>query len=100
MSFQSAADVSLLITSPNAESERRISPSWSISQLRSRLEHITGIPPTAQKLTLRLPSHDETVIEAEDEDQTQLAQFPLRAQAEIHVSSTTRHIPFLDVGKT
>lgn len=87
MSSLSVADVPLHITSTNATSERRVTPSWTISQLKARLEPITGIPPQSQKLTLRLGSQDDIVVEAEDEDRAQLAGFPLQAHAELHVSS-------------
>ncbi|KAI9883770.1 MAG: hypothetical protein M1823_004449 [Watsoniomyces obsoletus] len=52
-SMTTAPDISLQITSINASSERRITPSWSISKLKSKLEPITGIPPSAQRLHLR-----------------------------------------------
>ncbi|KAK5997006.1 Cell polarity protein alp11 [Cladobotryum mycophilum] len=38
------ADVPLQVISDYASSERRITPSWTISQLKAKLEHITGIP--------------------------------------------------------
>lgn len=86
MSLQTAADVPLFISSPNSSSERRITPSWSIAQLKTRLEPITGIPATSQQLTLRLPSHETVAIAAADEEQTQLAAFALQPYAEITVS--------------
>lgn len=85
MSLQSAADVPLLISSPNSSSERRISPSWSIAHLKSRLEPITGVPASSQQLTLRVGSQDAVPITALDEEQTRLAQFPLQPYAEISV---------------
>ncbi|KAF2491830.1 hypothetical protein BU16DRAFT_585013 [Lophium mytilinum] len=88
MSLQSAADVPILITSANSSSERRVTPSWSIAHFRTRLEPITGIPASAQKLSLRVGSQDAIAIEAADEDTTQLAAFPLQAYAEIHVVDT------------
>jgi hypothetical protein len=86
MSLQSAADVPLLISSPNSSSERRISPSWSIAHLKSRLEPITGVPASSQQLSLRVGSQDAVPISAVDEEQTRLAQFPLQPYAEITVS--------------
>ncbi|KAF2836958.1 Cap-Gly domain-containing protein [Patellaria atrata CBS 101060] len=85
MSVQTAADIPLLINSTNASSERRVSPSWTIAQFKARLEPITGIPASAQKLTLRYGSHLSTVLEAGDEENTQLASFPLQAYAEVQV---------------
>ncbi|KAJ4401726.1 hypothetical protein N0V91_007768 [Didymella pomorum] len=88
MSLQSAADVPLLISSPNSSSERRISPSWSIAHLKSRLEPITGVPASSQQLSLRVGSQDAVPISAVDEEQTRLAQFPLQPYAEITVIDT------------
>lgn len=87
MSLQSAADVPLIITSPNSSSERRISPSWSIAHLKTRLEPITGVPASSQKLSLRFGSQDAVALVAADEEQTCLAAFPLQPYAEITVST-------------
>lgn len=85
----SAADVPLLINSANASSERRISPSWTIAHLKSRLEPITGVPAGSQQLSLRVASQDAIPITAADEEQTQLATFPLQRYAEINVSASS-----------
>ncbi|KAL8769820.1 MAG: hypothetical protein Q9209_004258 [Squamulea sp. 1 TL-2023] len=82
-------DVPVLVVSSAASSERRISPLWTISQLKAKLESVTGIPPSAQMLTLHLPDRQQgTSISAEDEDQTQIGGFPLSSYAEIHVASS------------
>jgi len=88
MSLQTAGDVPLQITSENASTERRISPSWTIGQLKAKLEPVTGIPPLSQKLSLRHGSGPAIPIEAADEEHTQLATFPLAPYAEIHVSAS------------
>lgn len=79
------ADVPLQVISDNAASERRITPSWSISQLRAKLEPITGIPPSSQLLSLHTGTTKVT-IEAPDEDSTRLSIFSLTPYAELHVS--------------
>ena len=81
----SAVDIPLLITSENSSSERRVTPSWTIGHLKGRLEPITGVPASCQKLTLKVGSQTPQPIEAADEDSTQLAGWPLQAYAEIHV---------------
>ncbi|OAL55356.1 hypothetical protein IQ07DRAFT_607726 [Pyrenochaeta sp. DS3sAY3a] len=88
MSLQSAADVPLLIRSANSSSERRVSPSWSIAQLKTRLEPITGVPANCQQLSLRVGSQDPIPLAAADEEQTHLAAYPLQAYAEITVIDT------------
>ena len=86
MSIHAAGDIPLQITSENSSSERRITPSWTIGQLKAKLEPVTGIPPLSQKLTLRLGSQQSVPIEALDEENTRLGAFPLAPYAEIHVS--------------
>lgn len=82
----SAADVPLLISSDNASSERRVSPSWTIAHLKGRLEPITGIPASCQRLSLKFGSQAPQPIEAADEETTLLTRWSLQAYAEIHVS--------------
>ncbi|CZT42263.1 probable Alp11 homologue of tubulin-folding cofactor B [Rhynchosporium secalis] len=86
MSLQTAGDLPLQITSENSSSERRITPSWTIGQLKAKLEAVTGIPPLSQRLTLRLGGRQPILIEAVDEESTQLGNFPLAPYAEIHVT--------------
>jgi len=62
MSMQTAGDIPLRITSENSSSERRMTPSWTIGQLKAKLEPITGIPPLSQKLTLRLGSQQSVLL--------------------------------------
>ena len=97
-SVTTARDIPILITSTASSSERRITLSWTIAQLKSKLEPVTGISPSAQKLTLRLPDQrQETPIEAEDEDSVQVGRWPLLAYAEIKVLPIIdcRHFFFL-----
>ncbi|KAI1816389.1 CAP Gly-rich domain-containing protein [Poronia punctata] len=82
------ADVPLLVISENSSSERRITPSWSISQLKSKLEPITGVPPSCQRLKLKTSDGQTVAIEAGDEDYTQLHNFPLAPYAELQVTDT------------
>lgn len=89
-----ARDVPLLITSTASSSERRITPSWSIAHLKKKLEPVTGISPSAQRLTLRLPGHqEETPIEAEDEETVEVGKWPLLPYAEIKVQPTIATFP-------
>lgn len=80
------ADIPLQVISENAVSERRVTPSWSITQLRRKLEPVTGIPPSSQRINLRTASNETIPVEAADEDTTLLSSFPLSAYAELHVS--------------
>ena len=80
-------DIPLLITSSASRSERRITPTWSLSTLKRKLEPITGIPPSVQRLTLLLPDQKQEVpLAAEDEDATLVGNWPLQQGGEIKVS--------------
>jgi len=86
MSFSTTADIPVRVTSDNAASERRITPSWSITELKNKLEPVTGIPPSSQQLTLRVPHAPQPIpISSHDEENTQIAAFSLQPYAELHV---------------
>lgn len=80
------ADIPLLVVSDNSSSERRITPSWSISTLKAKLEPVTGVPPSSQRIFLKASAQESIPIAANDEDSAYLASFPLVAYAELHVS--------------
>ncbi|KAI6778770.1 Cell polarity protein-like protein [Emericellopsis cladophorae] len=82
------ADIPLQVISDNSASERRITPSWTIGQLKARLEPITGVPPPSQTLSLKTSDGQVIPIEASDEENTQLSAFPLQAYAELRVGDT------------
>ena len=87
-SMTTTRDIPILITSTASSSERRITPSWTIAHLKSRLEPVTGVAPSSQILALRLPDRqEETAIEAEDEESVEIGRWPLVAYAEIKVWS-------------
>ncbi|KAI0011719.1 CAP-Gly domain-containing protein [Xylariaceae sp. FL0662B] len=82
------ADIPLQVISENVSSERRITPSWSISQLKSKLEPVTGIPPSCQRISLKTATNETIAVEAADEDTTTLSSFPLAAYAELRIIDT------------
>jgi hypothetical protein len=82
------ADIPLLVISENTSSERRITPSWTISQLKSKLEPVTGVPPSAQEIFVKISTQEKVPITAADEETTQLTNFYLPAYAELHVSGS------------
>lgn len=88
------ADVPLIVVSDNVSSERRITPSWTIGQLKAKLEPITGVPPSSQRLSLKTPGRESIPIEAYDEDSTYLANYPLSPYAELHVGLTFHSVPY------
>lgn len=82
------ADIPLYVVSDYSSSERRITPSWSIWQLKSKLESVTGIPPSCQQISLKTPSNEKIPVEAPDEEAVRLQEFPLVPYAELQVSWT------------
>ncbi|KAK0635047.1 CAP Gly-rich domain-containing protein [Bombardia bombarda] len=82
------ADVPMYVVSDYSSSERRITPSWSIGQLKTKLEPITGIPPSCQRISLRTASSESIPVEAVDEENTFMQSFPIYAYAELHVVDT------------
>ncbi|KAK9462511.1 CAP Gly-rich domain-containing protein [Lipomyces oligophaga] len=88
------ADVSLFVSSDDTVSERRISPQWTISYLKSRLERITGIPSSSQELSIYI-AESETPVRliapvGRTEDDVILSEFQeaLVPLARLHVSDT------------
>jgi tubulin-specific chaperone B len=95
MSLQTPQDLALQITVPNDKpgaaplisSERRITPSWTVEQLKTKLEPITGIPASSQSLRTR--GIDGTYITLDDESSlVGDARYGLRRGAEIEVRLT------------
>lgn len=84
------ADVPLYVVSDYAASERRITPSWSISQLKAKLEPVTGIPPSCQQIFLKTSSGEKIAVEAPNEESVFLQQFPLAPYAELQVCESAR----------
>jgi tubulin-folding cofactor B len=90
------ADVPLYVVSDYASAERRITPSWSIAQLKTKLEPITGIPPSCQQIVLKTTSNEKIPVEAQDEESVLMQQFPLVPYAELLVSETSSRGAFRD----
>lgn len=82
------ADISVFITSDQTSSERRISPSWTITELKFKLETVTGIPPSSQTLqvypsaTASFPSPATQNI---NEDSTTVADLGISSYGRIHI---------------
>jgi tubulin-folding cofactor B len=97
MSFTTAADIAVQVTVPNdtkpnsaplVSGERRITPSWTIAQLKAKLEPVTGIPSSAQSLRTR--NLEGTSWIALDNDNTQVGdpRYALRKGSEIEIHDT------------
>lgn len=76
MSFQpTPTDIAVAITTPSTSShsdeprlhsERRITPTWTLQQVKSKLETMTGVPPSSQRLRLKTPGLPDQWVEGDD----------------------------------
>ncbi|CAI4217262.1 unnamed protein product [Parascedosporium putredinis] len=80
------ADIPLFVVSEYSASERRVTPSWSISEFKAKMESVTGIPPGSQKLTYKTATSEKMSMDVADEDATLLSAFPLAKNGEIHIT--------------
>ena len=76
MALQTLADITVQIIVPNdanpsaaplLSAERRMTPSWTISQLKTKLEPITGIPASSQSLCTKSLLDGAAIINLEDD---------------------------------
>ncbi|KAL5615112.1 hypothetical protein BROUX41_005172 [Berkeleyomyces rouxiae] len=82
------ADVSLFVVSDYSASERRITPSWSIDQLRTKMETVTGIPPSCQQISYKTPAGETIPVFAADEENTTLEGLNLSRQGELRINDS------------
>ncbi|KAF3941237.1 hypothetical protein ABW19_dt0207270 [Dactylella cylindrospora] len=82
-------DIVVLVSSENAATERRITPSWTVSTLKAKLEPVTGIPPSAQRLSYQVPDGSAIVaLEGLDEDATHVSSFNWQQYTKLRVDDT------------
>lgn len=93
MAFQpTPTDVSVIITSasmahsadsePRFLTERRITPTWTVEQVKSKLETMTGVPPGSQRLRVKVPGRPDQWA---DNDAQLIGDYGLVKGAEIEV---------------
>jgi len=95
MSLQTLSDLPVQIIVPNdsnpsgptlLSAERRVTPSWTVSQLKTKLEPITGIPTSSQSLRTKSLHHGGAWIQLDDEDALlSTSRYELRRGSEIEV---------------
>lgn len=74
MAFQpTPMDISIIITTastadaaPGFATERRVTPTWTVMQLKSKLETMTGVPPSSQRLRLKAPGQPDQWMKGDD----------------------------------
>ncbi|KGO72524.1 hypothetical protein PITC_075200 [Penicillium italicum] len=77
MAFQpTPMDISVIITNaalakpgnsePRFLTERRITPTWTVMQVKAKLETMTGIPPGCQRLRVKVPGRPDQWADGDD----------------------------------
>ncbi|KAL6234248.1 hypothetical protein BDW75DRAFT_170159 [Aspergillus navahoensis] len=107
MSFQpTPTDIPVAITTPSTSSpseeprlhsERRITPTWTVLQVKAKLETMTGIPPSSQRLRLKTPGRTDQWVDGDD---SIIGEWGLMRGCEIEVHDTrpqTARMNFTDL---
>lgn len=83
-------DIVILVTSENAtDIERRVTPSWTISILKTKLEPVTGIPPASQRLLYSILEGSNLVaLEGLNEDVVQISELQWQNYARLVIEDT------------
>ena len=95
MAFQpTPMDISVIITNaalakpgnsePRFLTERRITPTWTVMQVKAKLETMTGIPPGSQRLRVKVPGRPDQWADGDDR---LIGDWGLAKGSEIEVSS-------------
>ncbi|KAJ5562306.1 hypothetical protein N7461_001067 [Penicillium sp. DV-2018c] len=96
MAFQpTPTDVSVIITNaalgkpgnsePRFLTERRITPTWTVMQVKAKLETMTGIPPGSQRLRVKVPGRPDQWADGNDR---LIGEWGLVKGSEIEVNDT------------
>lgn len=102
MAFQATPmDISIIITNaalgksessePKFLTERRITPTWTVMQVKAKLETMTGIPPGSQRLRVKVPGRPDQWA---DSDDRLIGDYGLVKGTEIEVGSTSFRFAF------
>lgn len=67
---------------PRFLTERRITPTWTVEQVKSKLETMTGVPPGSQRLRVKVPGRPDQWA---DNDAQLIGDYGLVKGAEIEV---------------
>lgn len=79
--------VSVYVISPDTRSERRFDLHLTVEQLKAKLESVTGIPTSAQRITLHNSEDDAAAVSTLDDDTRPLGFYGLRDWQALKVSS-------------
>ncbi|KAJ3572690.1 hypothetical protein NP233_g2919 [Leucocoprinus birnbaumii] len=78
----------IFVVSPDTHSERRIEPYWTVQQLKDKLEVITGVPASNQRILLLESESSSTVLAQLSDDFKELSEYGLRDWQVLKVEDT------------
>ncbi|KAH8833352.1 CAP Gly-rich domain-containing protein [Flagelloscypha sp. PMI_526] len=70
--------VNIFVLSPDTRSERRIDLHWTVNELKSKLETVTGIPVFSQTITLLNSESEQRSVAQLDDDEKKVGFYGLR----------------------
>ena len=68
----------VFVVSPDTRSERRYDLHTTVQQLKTKLETITGIPTSAQRITLHNSEDDASIVASLDDESKPLGFYGIR----------------------
>ncbi|KAL5536687.1 hypothetical protein ACEPAF_510 [Sanghuangporus sanghuang] len=81
--------VTVFVVSPDTRSERRFDLHLTVQQLKTKLEPITGIPVSAQRISVKNPEGDASVVATLDDDNRLLGFYGVRDWQVLKVEDTS-----------
>ncbi|KAL5531235.1 hypothetical protein ACEPAG_4112 [Sanghuangporus baumii] len=81
--------VTVFVVSPDTRSERRLDLHLTVQQLKTKLEPITGIPVSAQRISVKNSEEDSSVVAILDDDNRLLGFYGIRDWQVLKVEDTS-----------
>ncbi|KAL5492645.1 hypothetical protein ACEPAI_4092 [Sanghuangporus weigelae] len=81
--------VTVFVVSPDTRSERRFDLHLTVQQLKTKLEPITGIPVSAQRISVKNSEEDPSVVAILDDDNRLLGFYGIRDWQVLKVEDTS-----------
>ncbi|KXN91104.1 Tubulin-folding cofactor B [Leucoagaricus sp. SymC.cos] len=78
----------IFVVSPDTRSERRIEPYWTVQLLKDKLEVITGVPASNQRILLLESENNPTVLAQLSDNSRELSEYGLRDWQVLKVEDT------------
>ncbi|KAF9454449.1 hypothetical protein P691DRAFT_808593 [Macrolepiota fuliginosa MF-IS2] len=86
--------LNIFVVSPDTRSERRIEPYWTVQELKDKLEVITGIPSSNQRISLLESEGNQNALAQLSENSRELSEYGLRDWQVLKVEDTNPSVSF------